>query len=107
RLDRPDRRRMAARPVHAAALAPRALAQIRAARAGPGRRREPSPQPIIPMNELHQRVYGQLPDGRPVHEITLSHGGLALSLITLGGIITALRVPDRAGVAANVVRGFD
>jgi len=59
------------------------------------------------MNELHQRVYGQLPDGRPVHEITLSHGGLALTLITLGGIVTALRVPDRDGVAANVVRGFD
>jgi aldose 1-epimerase len=59
------------------------------------------------MNELRQRVYGQLPDGRPVHEITLSHGGLALSLITLGGIVTALRAPDRAGVAANVVRGFD
>ena len=59
------------------------------------------------MNELQQRVYGQLPDGRPVHEITLSHGGLALSLITLGGIVTALRVPDRDGVAANVVRGFD
>ena len=59
------------------------------------------------MNELQQRVYGQLPDGRPVHEITLSHGGLALSLITLGGIVTALRVPDRDGVAANIVRGFD
>jgi aldose 1-epimerase len=42
-----------------------------------------------------------------VHEITLSHGGLALSLITLGGIVTTLWVPDRDGVAANVVRGFD
>jgi aldose 1-epimerase len=59
------------------------------------------------MSDLHQRVYGHLPDGRPVHEITLSRGGLALSLITLGGIVTALRVPDRHGVAANVVRGFD
>jgi aldose 1-epimerase len=59
------------------------------------------------MSDLHQRVYGHLPDGRPVHEITLSHGGLALSLITLGGIVTALRAPDRDGVAANVVRGFD
>jgi aldose 1-epimerase len=59
------------------------------------------------MSDLHQRVYGHLPDGRPVHEITLSRGGLALSLITLGGIVTALRAPDRDGVAANVVRGFD
>jgi aldose 1-epimerase len=60
-----------------------------------------------PSASLHQREYGQLPDGRTVHEITLSHGGLTLSLITLGGIVTMLSVPDRAGVPANVVRGFD
>jgi len=60
-----------------------------------------------PGASLHQREYGHLPDGRTVHEITLSHGGLTLTLITLGGIVTALSVPDRAGVPANVVRGFD
>jgi len=60
-----------------------------------------------PAVRLHQREYGHLPDGRAVHEITLSHGGLTLSLITLGGIVTMLWVPDRDGVAANVVRGFD
>jgi aldose 1-epimerase len=60
-----------------------------------------------PPVSLHQRDYGHLPDGRVVHEITLSHGGLTLSLITLGGIVTTLWVPDRDGVAANVVRGFD
>ena len=60
-----------------------------------------------PAVKLHQRDYGHLPDGRVVHEITLSHGGLTLSLITLGGIVTMLWVPDRGGVAANVVRGFD
>ena len=56
---------------------------------------------------LHRRPYGHLPDGRAVEEITLSHGGLVLSLITLGGIVTTLWAPDRDGVAANVVRGFD
>ena len=60
-----------------------------------------------PAVTLHQREYGHLSDGRAVHEITLSHGGLTLSLITLGGIVTMLWVPDRDGVAANVVRGFD
>ena len=60
-----------------------------------------------PPVRLHQREYGHLPDGRVVHEITLSHGGLVLSLITLGGIVTTLWAPDRHGVAANVVRGFD
>jgi len=60
-----------------------------------------------PPAKLLQREFGHLCDGRAVHEITLSHGGLALSFITLGGIVTTLRAPDRAGVAANVVRGFD
>jgi aldose 1-epimerase len=64
--------------------------------------------PTHPPVRLHQRDYGTLPDGRVVHEITLSNGaGLVLSLITLGGIVTTLWVPDRDGVAANVVRGFD
>ena len=60
-----------------------------------------------PAVQLHQRAYGHLPDGRVVHEITLSHGGLVLSLITLGGIVTSLWAPDADGVAANVVCGFD
>jgi len=60
-----------------------------------------------PPASLLQRTYGHLSDGRAVHEITLSHGGLALSCITLGGIVNTLWAPDRDGVAANVVRGFD
>ncbi len=60
-----------------------------------------------PLVRLHEREYGRLADGRVVHEVTLSHGGLTLSCITLGGIVTMLWAPDRDGVAANVVRGFD
>ena len=60
-----------------------------------------------PPATLHRRPYGHLPDGRLVEEVTLVHGGLVLSLITLGGIVTTLWVPDRDGVSANVVRGFD
>jgi aldose 1-epimerase len=57
---------------------------------------------------LSQRVYGELPDGRVVHELTLSNGaGLVLSAITLGGIVNALQVPGRDGRSANVVLGFD
>ncbi len=62
---------------------------------------------LHPPMQLHSRDYGHLPDGRVVHEITLSHGGLTLGFITLGGIVTTLWAPDRDGVAANVVRGFD
>jgi len=60
-----------------------------------------------PPVRLQQNIRGHLADGRPVHEITLAHGGLVLSCITLGGIVTSLWAPDRDGVAANVVRGFD
>jgi aldose 1-epimerase len=63
-----------------------------------------SPHPPL---RLQTREHGHLPDGRVVHEITLANGGLALSLITLGGIVTTLWAPDRNGVADNVVRGFD
>ena len=63
-----------------------------------------SPHPAL---QLQSRVYGHLADGRAVHEYTLAHGGLALTFITLGGIVTTLWAPDRDGVAANVVRGFD
>jgi aldose 1-epimerase len=61
-----------------------------------------------PPVRLHQREFGTLPDGRVVHEITLSNGtGLVLSCITLGGIVNTLWMPDRHGVSGNVVRGFD
>src|SRR5579862_1848623 len=61
-----------------------------------------------PPARLHQREYGHLADGRVVHEITLANGsGLVLSMITLGGIVNTLWAPDRGGVSANVVRGFD
>lgn len=57
---------------------------------------------------MEVREYGRLPDGRPVHEYTLSNGlGLKLTAITLGGIVTGLWVPDAKGHSGNVVLGFD
>lgn len=54
------------------------------------------------------REVGRLPDGRAVHEHTLSNGlGLRLTAITLGGIVTSLTVPDARGNPGNVVLGFD
>jgi aldose 1-epimerase len=42
-----------------------------------------------------------------VRQYTLDNGaGLSLSAINLGGIVTALRVPDRHGVVGNIVLGF-
>jgi aldose 1-epimerase len=57
---------------------------------------------------LITREFGRLADGRVVHEVTLTDGeGRVLVAITLGGIVTQLHTPDRAGRVANVVLGFD
>jgi aldose 1-epimerase len=54
------------------------------------------------------RPYGRLADGREVVEHTLDNGlGLVLKAINLGGIVTSLCCPDRAGRSADVVLGFD
>lgn len=54
------------------------------------------------------RTFGQLPNGQSVHAWTLANTrGASLQLITYGGIVTHLRVPDRAGKIDDVVLGFD
>jgi len=55
-------------------------------------------------DSIERRAFGTLDDGRPVDEYTLVNGsGMSLSAINLGGIVTAVRVPDRAGRFDNVV----
>ncbi|PTT82764.1 galactose-1-epimerase [Pelomonas sp. HMWF004] len=50
------------------------------------------------------RPYGQLPDGRAVHEYRLCNGrGLVLTALDWGGIVTGLWAPDAAGRSANLV----
>jgi aldose 1-epimerase len=51
--------------------------------------------------------YGTMPDGRPVDQFRLASGaGLEVELITYGGILTAIRMPDRRGRPANVTLGL-
>ena len=48
--------------------------------------------------------FGHLPDGRAVHQYTLSNAnGLRLSVLDYGGIVTGLWLPD----GTNIVLGFD
>ncbi len=52
--------------------------------------------------------FGTMPDGRPVDAFTLVNAhGVAVRAITYGGIITSVRVPDRAGKLGDVVLGYD
>ncbi len=51
--------------------------------------------------------FGKTPDGTPVELYTLSNGRVTVKVMTYGGIITELHVPDRAGKTADVVLGFD
>lgn len=53
-------------------------------------------------------TFGSTTDGVPVERYTLTNSrGLAARIITLGGIITELHVPDRAGKLSDIALGFD
>lgn len=52
--------------------------------------------------------FGKLPDGKPVELYTLTNSkGAFCKIMTYGGIITELQVPDKNGKLGDVVLGFD
>jgi aldose 1-epimerase len=52
--------------------------------------------------------WGETGDGTPVRRYTLKNShGMTVRILTYGGIIQSLRVPDRRGRTKNVVLGFD
>ncbi len=52
--------------------------------------------------------FGKLPDGTPVELFTLTNArGIEARVMTYGGTLVSLRVPDRQGRADDVVLGFD
>lgn len=60
------------------------------------------------MSKVDKRIYGQTASGQQVDEYTLTNAsGMEAKIITYGGIITSLRVPDRQGSLANVVLGLN
>ncbi|MFN8421430.1 MAG: aldose epimerase family protein [Anaerolineae bacterium] len=55
-----------------------------------------------------KQAYGTTADGVAVDEYTLTNAaGAEVKIITYGGIVTSLKVPDRHGQLANVVLGFE
>jgi aldose 1-epimerase len=58
--------------------------------------------------DVKRERWGTTSDGTVVHRYTLTNGrGMEVKLITYGGAIQSLRVPDRHGRKANVTLGFD
>ena len=56
---------------------------------------------------INSRPFGTL-EGKAVELYTLSNSrGMTVTISTLGGIITSMTAPDRAGASANIVLGFD
>jgi aldose 1-epimerase len=52
--------------------------------------------------------FGTTADGAPIERYTLTNtNGLQADIITYGGTLTALRVPDRSGALGDITLGFD
>jgi aldose 1-epimerase len=51
--------------------------------------------------------FGTAPDGTPVERWTLANGDLTVRVLTYGGVIQTLEVPDAHGDVDNVVLGFE
>lgn len=57
---------------------------------------------------IKKSVFGKLENGDTVELYTITNkGGASVSLMTLGGGIQSLNVPDKNGVLSDVVLGFD
>ena len=56
---------------------------------------------------VSKQPFGKMPDGTAVDVYTLSEGPVEARIITFGGIVVSLKVPDKAGRSDDVVLGFD
>jgi aldose 1-epimerase len=54
-----------------------------------------------------KELFGTLADGTKVHRWSLENGGTRLKVLSYGGIVQGLEVPDRDGRYANVCLGFN
>lgn len=56
---------------------------------------------------ISREPFGEMPDGRVVEKYTLaSAGGAELSVVTYGGTILSIRVPDKHGKLGDVTLGY-
>ena len=67
-----------------------------------------SSTPSSPTGTISQAPFGNTPDGTPVEIYTLRNSkGMEARIMTYGGIVVSLKVPDKNGKFGDVVLGFD
>ncbi len=59
------------------------------------------------MNNNSRTLFGVMPDGTKVEQVTLRNGGIECEIITYGGAVRSLKVPDRNGNKLDVILGMD
>jgi aldose 1-epimerase len=62
------------------------------------------------LGKISSQFYGTMADGQDVYEYTLTNAGkrpMEVKIITYGGIITSIKVPDKWGKMENVALGFN
>jgi len=58
--------------------------------------------------DITQSVFGKMPDGELVTKFVLTNSkGMKASIMTYGGIVTSLEVPDKNGQLTDIVLGYD
>ena len=61
-----------------------------------------------PSGTISQAPFGKMPDGAPVEIYTLRNTkGMEARIMTYGGIVQSLKVPDQNGKLGDVVLGYD
>ncbi|WP_322725144.1 aldose epimerase family protein [Streptomyces spongiae] len=54
-----------------------------------------------------KKLFGKLADGTRIHSWSLANGGTRMTVLSYGGIVQSLEIPDDKGRYANVSLGFD
>lgn len=60
-----------------------------------------------PRRSPTKKHFGTLADGTAVDLWTVANGGTRLQVLSWGGVVHSLEVPDRRGHLANIALGFD